>query len=64
MANGWKSARFDLGAALAQAVPGQTSWQVDEILLGARHGDVYRYVGFDGNSYGDSFAIANWKLGE
>jgi hypothetical protein len=53
---------FDLGAALQKRFPNRTFWKIDSLSLGARHGDAYRWVGFDGNALGASYRILNWKL--
>jgi len=50
--DGWTTLSFDLGAALKGAQ------NVDEIRIGALHGDAYRWQGFDGNPEG---AWYEWK---
>ncbi len=53
---------FDLGAALQKRFPGQKTWKIDALTLGARHGDQYRWLGFDGNAQGASYALSSWGL--
>ncbi len=53
---------FDLGSALAKELPGQKSWRIDSLTLGARHGDAYRWLGFDGNALGSSYQLSSWDL--
>ena len=48
---------FDLGAALAREFPGQKSWQIETLRLGAMHGNPYRWIGFDGNGMDASYRI-------
>jgi len=50
--DGWTNMTFDLGAAL------KGIQNVDEIRIGALHGDAYRWQGFDGNPQG---AWYEWK---
>jgi hypothetical protein len=60
--DGWQTASFDLGAALAKRFPGQKHWTVQSLNLGAVHGDYYRLVGFAGNSYGTAYRVTGMKL--
>jgi hypothetical protein len=53
---------FDIGAALAKEFPGQKNWKIDELTLGARHGDAYRWLGFDGNALGASYNFSGWRM--
>ena len=57
------SYRFDIGAALAKAMPGQKEWKIETLRLGAMQGDPYRWIGFDGNDMDASYRIGNlnWK---
>ena len=50
---------FDIGAALAKEFPGEKSWQIETLRLGALHGNPYRWVGFDGNVMDSSYGISN-----
>lgn len=59
---GFSKFRFDLGAALAKELPGTTSWKINALRIGAMHGDPYRWVGFGGNTAGDSYRIASVKI--
>ena len=54
---------FDIGAALAKEFPGQTSWKIETLRLGAMQGNAYRWVGFDGNGMDASYKIGDlsWK---
>ncbi len=54
---------FDIGAALAKEFPGEKSWKIDTLRLGAMQGNPYRWVGFDGNGMDASYRISglNWK---
>ena len=54
---------FDIGAALAKEFPGEKSWKIQTLRLGAMQGDAYRWVGFDGNDMDSSYRISNlaWK---
>ena len=54
--NGWTTLSFDLGAALKGVS------QVDEIRIGAMHGDAYRWQGYDGNSEGAWYELKNVEL--
>ena len=53
---------FDVGAALAKEFPGEKSWQIETLRLGAMQGDPYRWVGFDGNGMDASYQIGNLSL--
>ena len=53
---------FDVGAALAKAFPGQKSWKIDSLRLGAMQGDPYRWIGFDGNGMDSSYTIESVSL--
>lgn len=53
---------FDLGAALEKEFPGQKSWKIEQLTLGARYGDAYRWLGFDGNPLGASYKMSGWHL--
>ena len=54
---------FDIGAALAKEFPGEKTWKIDTLRLGAMQGNAYRWVGFDGNDMDSSYRISNlsWK---
>ena len=54
---------FDIGAALSREFPGEKSWKIETLRLGAMQGDPYRWVGFDGNDMDANYRIANlsWK---
>lgn len=54
---------FDLGAALQKRFPDRKSWPIESLSLGARHGDNYRWLGFDGNAMGSRYKIANLQWG-
>lgn len=54
--NGWTPVSFDLGSAL------QGADKVDEIRIGALHGDAYRWQGFDGNGVGAWYEIKGLEL--
>ncbi len=54
--NGWTPVSFDLGSAL----PGVRT--IDEIRIGALHGDAYRWQGFDGNSEGAWYELKGLEL--
>jgi len=58
-AAGWRHMSFDLGAALLQANPGENSWTINDLTIGALHGDPYRYVGFYGNNMGSTYEVSN-----
>jgi hypothetical protein len=62
-ASGFSTFTFDIGAALAKEFPGEKSWKIDKLRLGALHGNQYRWVGFDGNTTGASYRLGalNWK---
>ncbi len=53
---------FGLGEALAKRFPDQKSWKIDQVIVGALHGDAYRWVGFDGNPVGVSYQVGNLDL--
>lgn len=53
---------FDLGAALQKRFPSQKSWKIDALSLGARQGNAYRHVGFDGNALGSSYRVSGWRV--
>lgn len=53
---------FPLGAALQKRFPNQKAWKLDALSLGARHGDAYRWLGFDGNALGASYQVSGWRL--
>jgi len=61
-AQGWQHVTFDLGAALKKMYPEADSWKVDQLSLGALHGDEYRWVGFDGNPLGATYRLKGMKL--
>ncbi len=63
MKNAGNAYSFDIGAALAKEFPGEKSWKIQTLRLGAMQGDAYRWVGFDGNDMDSSYRIANlnWK---
>ena len=50
---------FDLGAALAKEFPGQKTWKIETLRLGAMQGNPYRWIGFDGNGMDSNYRIAN-----
>lgn len=54
--NGWTPVSFALGSAL----PGVQT--VDEIRIGALHGNAYRWQGFDGNSNGAWYEVKGLEL--
>lgn len=54
--NGWTPLSFNLGAALK----GVSS--VDEIRIGALHGDAYRWQGFDGNGANAWYEVKGLEL--
>jgi hypothetical protein len=58
----WKRISFDLGAALRRLYPNATEWKIDDLELGALHGDDYRLVGFEGNPMGISYKMRNARL--
>ncbi|BCM93430.1 hypothetical protein IAD21_05321 [Abditibacteriota bacterium] len=53
---GWTKMSFNLGAVLK----GVTS--IDEIRIGALHGDAYRWQGFDGNDIGAWYELKSLEL--
>jgi hypothetical protein len=53
---------FEIGAELQKRFPGQKNWKIDALSLGARHGDAYRWFGFDGNALGASYQLAGWRV--
>ncbi|PQV64932.1 hypothetical protein B1R32_103199 [Abditibacterium utsteinense] len=53
---------FDLGAALQKRFPSQKMWKIEALSLGARHGDAYRWLGFDGNALGATYHLSAWRL--
>ncbi len=55
---------FDIGAALQKRFPSQKTWKIDALSLGARHGEAYRWVGFDGNALGSTYKLRGWRLVE
>ncbi len=63
MKNAGNAYSFDIGAALAKEFPGEKSWKIQTLRLGAMQGNAYRWVGFDGNDMDSSYRIANlnWK---
>ncbi len=54
--DGWTPLSFDIGSALKGAI------KVDEIRIGAIHGDGYRWQGFDGNSVGAWYEVKGLEL--
>lgn len=64
MSGGWQKVSFPIGAALQKKYPGQTTWTVDALTLGALHGDEYRWLGFGGNSLDTSYKIRNVRIVE
>ena len=63
MKNAGNAYSFDIGAALAKEFPGEKSWKIETLRLGAMQGNPYRWVGFDGNDMDSSYRISNlsWK---
>ncbi|HVF10090.1 MAG TPA: hypothetical protein VNA16_04765, partial [Abditibacteriaceae bacterium] len=59
---GWRHVAFDLGAALKKLYPTAASWDVNELTLGALHGDEYRWLGFGGNPLGASYRLRGARL--
>lgn len=57
--DGWETISVNLGAELAKKFPNQKTWKIEQLALGALHGDRYRYVGFDGNPMGASYSVSN-----
>jgi hypothetical protein len=55
----WKTYRFSIGEGLAKELPSQKSWNIEEVRLGAMQGNAYRWIGFDGNNFGDGYEIGN-----
>ncbi len=53
---------FDLGAALQKMYPAAREWQVENIQIGALHGDEYRWLGFDGNLLGTTYQLRGARL--
>ena len=58
----WRHYSFELGAALKKIYPAAASWDIEEITLGALHGDEYRRLGFDGNELGASYRLRGAHL--
>ena len=54
--NGWTPVSFDVGSALKGVS------KVDEIRIGAMHGDAYRWQGFDGNGQGAWYELKGLEL--
>ncbi|HVF10975.1 MAG TPA: hypothetical protein VNA16_09245, partial [Abditibacteriaceae bacterium] len=58
----WRHFSFDLGAALKKMYPAAQHWNIEEITLGALHGDAYRWLGFDGNALGSAYRVRGIRL--
>jgi hypothetical protein len=61
-ADGWKHVSFDLGAALKRLYPNATEWKIEDLQIGALHGEDYRWVGFGGNPLGASYRLRGARL--
>jgi hypothetical protein len=58
----WQHISFDLGAALQKVYPDAKSWAIEELSVGALHGDRYRWLGFGGNPLGATYQLHNVRL--
>lgn len=58
----WRHVACDLGATLQKLYPGGRGWTVEEIAIGALHGDDYRWMGFEGNAMGAYYRIRGARL--
>jgi hypothetical protein len=58
----WQHISFDLGAALQKVYPDAKSWAIEELSVGALHGDRYRWLGFGGNPLGRNVQLHNVRL--
>jgi len=63
-ASDWRHISFDIGAALKKLYPDANSWEIEELTLGALHGDEYRWVGFGGNPMGASYRLRGARLSD
>jgi hypothetical protein len=58
----WRHISFELGEALQKIYPNAQSWNIEELTLGALHGDEYRWVGFNGNPLGAAYRLRAARL--
>jgi hypothetical protein len=58
----WMHISFELGKALQKLYPNRQHWDIESIEMGALHGDEYRWLGFDGNPLGASYALRGVRL--
>jgi hypothetical protein len=55
--NGWQHVDVDFGKVLSGVLPKDKSWNLQQIEIGALHGDYYRWLGFDGNLLGSQYQL-------
>ncbi|HEX8234352.1 MAG TPA: hypothetical protein VF600_00185 [Abditibacteriaceae bacterium] len=60
--DGWQHVSFELGAALKRLYPNAGEWKIEDLQIGALHGDDYRWVGFGGNPLGASYKLRGARL--
>lgn len=61
-ASDWKHVSFDLGAALKRLYPSVSEWKIEDLKIGALHGDDYRWVGFGANPLGASYKLRGARM--
>jgi hypothetical protein len=60
----WRHLTFELGAALKKQYPDKEEWELEELVMGALHGDEYRWLGFGGNGLGATYRVRDVRLNE
>ncbi|MEO6907635.1 MAG: hypothetical protein ABI210_07065, partial [Abditibacteriaceae bacterium] len=60
--NGWKHVDVDFAKVLSGMLPRGKSWDLQQIEIGALHGDYYRWLGFDGNLLGYQYQLRDIKF--
>jgi hypothetical protein len=60
--DGWKHVSFELGVALKRLYPNASEWKIEDLQIGALHGDDYRWVGFGANPLGASYKLRGARL--
>jgi hypothetical protein len=60
--NGWQHVDVDFAKVLSGVLPKDKSWNLQQIEIGALHGDYYRWLGFDGNLLGSQYQLRNIVL--
>lgn len=58
----WQHISFDLGPALQKLYPDAKNWSINELSIGALHGDRYRWLGFGGNALGATYQLHNVRM--